>query len=338
MAGERKDMDTSADDTGSSVVLHSRASALAQRMPRLQLEPLRADEDDAEARDTCLRFVLHDASLAMANALRRVMLADVPTMAFHLVAIDDNTSVLIDHFLAHRIGQIPLVSTDVMSFPPSGACTCSSHCDRCAVVFALDVQNHTLQHLEVTSDDFKHVPFVESKRMNTVKPSDNKLPNGQRQPPTVLVKLGPGQRVKLQAIAMRGTGAQHAKWNPCCDASFSTEPDIRMRKDMMRNWTHAAKQKLVDCCPTQVFGIGKTGDIEIENPLQCIFCNTCVATAADLSTANVHSTDDLIRVHEKSSPFHFYVEGTGAMRPAQIVELAIEFLCDKLTNIQKLIC
>ena len=47
-----------------------------------------------------------DASLA--NALRRIIIAEVPTMAFHKVMLYQNTSVLPDELLVHRLGLLPL--------------------------------------------------------------------------------------------------------------------------------------------------------------------------------------------------------------------------------------
>jgi len=43
-----------------------------------------------------------------ANAFRRILLAEVPTMAVEEVFIYNNTSVMQDEVLAHRIGLLPI--------------------------------------------------------------------------------------------------------------------------------------------------------------------------------------------------------------------------------------
>ncbi len=42
------------------------------------------------------------------NAFRRILLSDVPTMAFDRIELYNNTSIIQDEVLAHRLGLIPL--------------------------------------------------------------------------------------------------------------------------------------------------------------------------------------------------------------------------------------
>ena len=58
------------------------------------------------------RVLLNPAvsQLAMANAVRRVCIADVPTLAIENVLLEQNDTVLHDEFICHRLGEF---SSDV---------------------------------------------------------------------------------------------------------------------------------------------------------------------------------------------------------------------------------
>ncbi|CAH2045266.1 unnamed protein product, partial [Iphiclides podalirius] len=55
-----------------------------------------------------MEFDLIGIQPAFANAFRRLMLSEVPSMAIEKVMISNNTSIIQDEVLAHRLGLIPL--------------------------------------------------------------------------------------------------------------------------------------------------------------------------------------------------------------------------------------
>jgi DNA-directed RNA polymerases I and III subunit RPAC1 len=55
-----------------------------------------------------MEFDLVGVDASIANAFRRILLAEVPTMAIETVYIFQNTSVIQDEVLAHRLGLIPI--------------------------------------------------------------------------------------------------------------------------------------------------------------------------------------------------------------------------------------
>ena len=151
---------------------------------------------------------LKDVPLQYANALRRVCLNGVPVFAIDTVDIIENSSVLPDEGLAHRLGLIP-IKTDLTRFNEPSKCDCQSEsgCSNCKVMLVLDSGDSdvtkTVLSNELSSED------------DTVKPISDKIP---------IVQLAPGQRIKVECYARLGRGTEHAKWNSA-NVSMLTETD-----------------------------------------------------------------------------------------------------------------
>ena len=66
---------------------------------------------------------------------------------------------MIDVFIAHRIGLVPLYSEAVDKFETHGQCMCSEFCNKCSVRYRLkkECPPH-LDVVEVTSNDIKLEP------------------------------------------------------------------------------------------------------------------------------------------------------------------------------------
>ena len=156
--------------------------------------------------DQKMSVKLKGISLQYANALRRICLNGVPVFAIDTVDIIENSSVLADEGIAHRLGMIP-IRTDTSRFVEHSKCDCKSEtgCSNCRVMLMIDAgesdTTRTLNSSELNSED------------ETVKPTSDKIP---------IVVMAPGQRLKIEAYARLGRGTEHAKWN---SANISTLVD-----------------------------------------------------------------------------------------------------------------
>jgi len=85
-----------------------------------------------------IRFEVNNIDLSLANSLRRIMISEIPTVAIEFVYVHKNTSVLMDEYLSHRLGLIPLISSKVDELLYPIDCTCQTEpCDKCKVYFRL---------------------------------------------------------------------------------------------------------------------------------------------------------------------------------------------------------
>ncbi|RKP35062.1 DNA-directed RNA polymerase, partial [Dimargaris cristalligena] len=171
-----------------------------------------------ELRDDVVDFVLSNTDLSVANSLRRVMIAEVPTMAIDIVQIESNTSVLADEFLAHRLGLIPLKSSTVDRMKYTRDCSCVQACDNCTVELSLTAKCTDNETLEVTS---RH--FVSSD------PNIVPVTTDDDDPGVLIVKLRKGQELKVNCLTKKGVAKEHAKWSPVSAIGFEYDPHNRLR-------------------------------------------------------------------------------------------------------------
>ncbi len=73
-----------------------------------------------------LSVEMKGASLSFANAMRRIMMSEIPTDAIEEVEIKENNSALQDEILAHRLGLIPLKGIGKLTLKAEGPTTVKS--------------------------------------------------------------------------------------------------------------------------------------------------------------------------------------------------------------------
>eukprot|EP00521_Asterionellopsis_glacialis_P015360 CAMPEP_0195300418 /NCGR_PEP_ID=MMETSP0707-20130614/27375_1 /TAXON_ID=33640 /ORGANISM="Asterionellopsis glacialis, Strain CCMP134" /LENGTH=312 /DNA_ID=CAMNT_0040363097 /DNA_START=127 /DNA_END=1065 /DNA_ORIENTATION=- len=297
----------------------------------------------------------------MANTLRRIMIGEVPTLAIDLVEIHENSTVLNDEYIAHRLGLIPiryqapdsLRGGDVHgAFLSHRECVCYERCPRCSVEFELDVDYDTVNParqaaengggngddddedhevmapLTITSKDLKsNNEYVTPAHFLHQDEQDESQDDG-----IALVKIGPGQRLKLKAIARMGISKEHAKWCPVAVATYRFWPIITINDDACSTLSAEQKQELVDVCPDRILEYDEqvSGNITVAEDAW----DTATYTEDLRVTQNMMKKrpedDDFLSVEPSTDKFIFNVETTGAMDAEEILMASLRVLKDKL--------
>jgi len=239
------------------------------------------------------------------------MVAEVPVMAIDDVIIIENNSVLYDEVIAHRLGLIPL-KTDLDAFVLPEECDCKSElgCSKCRASFTLEVESVD-EPVMVYSSDLKGD--------STVVPVSGVIP---------IVKLGPGQRLKLELYAKLGRGLEHAKWQPVSACAYKYLPSVTLTAENLAN-----PEKVIQVCPTDVYIPNPDSKIAIRDELACTLCMDCVEVATPIDSKKSFP----VKIDSDENAFVFYVESTGCMPSRKIVTEASKILDKKSVNFTDLV-
>jgi len=282
--------------------------------------------------DECIVFDLVGADVSLANALRRIMLSEVPSVAIEKVYILDNSSIIHDEVLAHRLGLVPIkLDPDNLTEVDSG--NEDAMTDANTTVFRMDVlcgtapEEHEKDQSDprwrrdpdtpytrhVYSDCFEWVPQGDQlERFGEVKPVHDDI---------LIAKLRPGQRIMAEMYCQKGVGKDHAKFSPVATASYRLLPRIVLT-DAAQALPKDKKEELVGKCPMNVFDVEDSA-LVAARPRDCTMCRECIRG---------EEWRDKVKLKRVADHFIFSVETVGALPPEDIVRRAIAILKEKCIN------
>ena len=261
-----------------------------------------------EMADTKAKFLLKNTSPAMANALRRTLLSDIPKMAIDKVEFltgkiegDDgkeyeSITPLFEEIIAHRLGMLP-VPTDLDLFVPQDQCSCGGEgCPSCTIMYSIRKTGPAT----VYSSDLQPLGGPNSDKLRIV---DEFIP---------IVELTPEQGIYVYATAIMGTARKHVKWQVCNGVGYSYMPVIEIDPK------HASDEEVLACAEICPEGLEvKGGKLVVKSALQCGLCKGCIEKISDIDGINV-TWDD--------SNFIFKYETDGSMTAQKALDVALDVL------------
>ena len=258
-----------------------------------------------EMEDRKARFILRNSSPAMANALRRTMLQDIPKMAidkveFHLGPImqDDkeyeSVTSLFDEIIAHRLGLVPVPTTDQFTFQKD--CSCGGvGCPGCSIMYSLNKVGPGT----VLSGDL--LPLGDS----TLKVKDEFIP---------IVELTDSQAVLIYATAVMGTAKQHVKWQAAFGVGYSYMPAIEI------DAAKAADSDVRDYAVKTYPGLFKAEDGKL------VVDDIYRASRYGKAIQQDPVLQDVVSIDWDDSNFIFKFETDGSLTAQQVLDKAVEIL------------
>ncbi|KAI7884417.1 hypothetical protein K492DRAFT_191856 [Lichtheimia hyalospora FSU 10163] len=276
-----------------------------------------------------MEFDLVGVDASIANAFRRILIAEVPTMAIEKVYVLNNTSIIHDEVLAHRLGLIPIYA-DPQFFDFKGEE--DGPTDLNTIVFKLKVKCEYNPDASPDETDPKK-KFIHSHVYSGDLVWEPKGVQGEKfqespirpvQDDILIAKLRPGQEIDMELHCHKGVGKEHAKWSPVATASYRLLPEITILKPI----TGDSADKFQKCFPQGVV------DVVMENGVKTAKVVNARKDTVSREVLRHKEFEDKVRLTRVRDHFIFNVETTGIIPPEQLFPTAIDILVEKIKAIQ----
>eukprot|EP00798_Chlamydomonas_sp_ICE-L_P008646 gene8646-34096_t len=274
-----------------------------------------------------MEFDLIGCDPAIANALRRILIAEIPTMAAEHIFMVDNTSIIQDEVLSHRLGMVPLMIDPGLFIEKN---TEEAPNEKNTVVFKLDVtcrrENGVIINEKVMSSQLKWLPHGSEMPDETscrfaagqghMFSEDEALQPRPVLPDILLAKLRPGQCIQLEAHCTKGVGKDHAKWSPVATAWYRLHPELRIVGEL----TEEMEAELEAAAPP-VFQRGADGKLEVTSARRNEFHLEKVRGLLERP-----EFAKALKYLKKKDHFIFTIESTGIVAPQELFLQALDAL------------
>ncbi|GAA5880570.1 hypothetical protein JCM8547_007984 [Rhodosporidiobolus lusitaniae] len=274
-----------------------------------------------------LEFDLVGIDASVANALRRIVIAEVPTVAVENVYVWNNTSIVQDEVLAQRLGLIPLAidprkieAKKSQDEPPT---------DLNTVVFDLVVRCERLRDVkkgeteasriwsgtEVFSSDLSFSERGGQVDLFADKPPKPAVDN------ILIAKMRGGQEIVAELHCNKGIGKDHAKWSPVATASYRLLPTIELLSDIPAEH-HANFQA---CFPRGVIDVSQ-GRLRVAQPRKDTVSREVLRHA---------EFEGKVKLGRVRNHFIFNIESAGQYAPEELVPAALDVLLAKVRDVRR---
>lgn len=279
-----------------------------------------------------IEFDLVGVDASIANAFRRILIAEVPTIAIEHVYVWNNTSVIHDEVLAQRLGLIPFnIDPALVEYRTPTGFNAQPN-DRNTLVFRLAV---TCERVKNTKKDVKpseqyineyvksgDLVWVPQGEQESVFASNPPAPTNKE---IVLAKLRPGQEIDMELHAIKGVGKEHAKWSPVATASYRLHPLIILNPEKPIP-PHLAK-KFASCFSPGVVTIDKDGEVTIDE-------RNMRKDSVSREVLRHKEFEGSVQLRRIRDWFIFNVESEGPYAPERLFLESIKVMRDKIATIK----